>query len=183
VKLAEDENSLAQNKLLILYIMNKVNKALNEDELLRIVLSVTDMNYFYLKQFILDLLEMKYIINYEANGISLYEVTEDGKNVLELTENIIPGIKKLEVDSKFKENMINIKDEFAVVAEFVPEGKNEYFVTLKIVENNKSLVDITLLAGSREQANLIIDNWKNSAHIIYPKLFKMLVDNKEQGSA
>lgn len=174
MKLAEDSNSLAQNKLLVLYIMNKVNKPLNHDELLKLVLSITDMNYFYFQQFLLDLLENKYIVNYDSEGISLYAITEAGKVALQLTENIIPGILKLKVDSTFKDSLSDIQDELSVVAEFIPESENEYFVKCKLVENNKPLLEVTVFAGSRVQANAIVNNWQENANVLYPKIFEML---------
>lgn len=180
MKLADDNNSLAQNKLLILYILNKVNKPLNSDELLKLVLSITDMNYFYFQQFLLDLLENKYIANYSAENSTIYIITTEGKQALELTENMIPGILKLKVDSTFKDNLSDIQDELSVIAEFVPESENEYFVRCKLVENSKSLLDITLFAGSRTQANNIVDNWKQNADKIYPEIFKLLAEKDNQ---
>lgn len=180
MKLADDNNSLAQNKLLILYILNKVNKPLNSDELLKLVLSITDMNYFYFQQFLLDLLENKYIANYSSDNSTIYIITTEGKQALELTENMIPGILKLKVDSTFKDNLSDIQDEFSVIAEFVPESENEYFVKCKLVENSKPLLDITLFAGSRMQANNIVDNWKQNADKIYPEIFKLLVEKNNQ---
>lgn len=61
MKLASDNETLAENKVLILYILNKIDRPINNDELLQLVLSIEDMNYFYFQQFLLDLLENKYI--------------------------------------------------------------------------------------------------------------------------
>ena len=61
LKLAQDSEVLAKNKVLILYILNKINEPITNDSLLRLVLNVMDMNYFYFQQFLLDLLENKYI--------------------------------------------------------------------------------------------------------------------------
>ena len=181
MKLAEDSELLAQNKLLILYILNKVNKPLNSEELLKLVLSITDMNYFYFQQFLLDLQENKYIINYNSDNMSLYKITEEGIKTLELTGNIIPGILKLRVDSQFKDSLSEIKEEQSITAEFIPESENEYYVKCKLNENNKTLLDITLYAGSRNQANNIVNNWKKNANIIYPQIFNMLAgDNNSE---
>ena len=62
MKLTSDNETLAQNKVLILYILNTVNKPVNNAELLQLVLSITDMNYFYFQQFLLDRMENKYIL-------------------------------------------------------------------------------------------------------------------------
>ena len=61
MKLTSDNNTLAENKVLILYILNRLTEPINNDALMQLVLSIQDMNYFYFQQFLLDLLENKYI--------------------------------------------------------------------------------------------------------------------------
>lgn len=180
MKLADSDDSLVQNKLLILYILNKIDKPLNSDELLKLVLSITNMNYFYFQQFLLDLLEHKYIINFDENSNSLYIITDEGKQTLDLTKNMIPGILKLKVDNQFKDSLSRVKDEFAVVAEFTPENEREYSVRLKFVENNNNIFDLHMFAGSREQAKNMVDNWEKNANELYPKIFQLLIDRKDE---
>lgn len=177
MKLANNNEYLAENKVLILYILDKVGKPLNNEELLKLILSITDMNYFYFQQFLLDLISSKYIANYEYEGESMYSVTDAGKEVLELTKNLVPGIMKLKIDSGFKENLNIIKEEFSVTAEFIPESEKEYSVRCRIVENNKTLFEVTTFAGSREHAKQIVDNWKKNAQVIYPKILDILTAN------
>ena len=173
MKLSSDNETLAENKVLILYILNKVNKPLSNNALLKLVISITDMNYFYFQQFLLDLIENKYIITYKKEE-TLYEITDSGKEALELTQDIIPGILKFRIDSNFKENLDVIKDEFSITADFIPQSEKEYSVKCKLVENNKTLFEIQVFAGSHEQAKLITENWKNNASDIYPKLLEIL---------
>ena len=61
MKLTQDSETLAENKVLILYILDKLNKPIHTDSLLSLVLEVQEMNYFYFQQFLLDLLENQYI--------------------------------------------------------------------------------------------------------------------------
>ena len=46
------KEGLAENKVLILYILNNVKEALTNNNLYKIVLAVVDMNYFYFQQFL-----------------------------------------------------------------------------------------------------------------------------------
>ena len=57
VKLGADNETLAENKVLILYLLSIIDKPINNDSLYRLVLSIQDMNYFYFQQFLLDLIE------------------------------------------------------------------------------------------------------------------------------
>ena len=118
MKLNSDDQTLAESKILILYILNKVGKPISHNELLELVISISDMNYFYFQQFLLDLIEDNYVISLKKENDDIYELTEDGKNALDLTIDVIPGILKLRVDSKFTENFNTIKDEFSIVEEY-----------------------------------------------------------------
>lgn len=116
----------------------------------------------------------KYVIKYEKDEHTFYELTSDGKRVLDLTISIIPGIIKLRVDTNLKPCIDKIADELSVISDFTPDDNNGFFVDCKIVEKNKTVFSIRVLAGSREQAKFIVDNWKNNATKIYPKLLETL---------
>lgn len=177
MKLNSDDQTLAENKILLLYILSKVKKPISHNELLDLVLSIVDMNYFYFQQFLLDLLEDKYISTYKQENVDIYEITDEGKSAINLTINIIPGILKLQVDSKFKENLDTIKDKSSVFAEYTPLSEKEFSVRCKIVENNITIFDLQAHAGSREQAKKIVDNWNNNVTNIYPKILEILVED------
>ena len=92
MKLAEDNSTLAENKLLVLYILNKIGKPISQKALLELIVSITELNYFYFQQFLLDLIENNYVIEYEKDGEQLYKITIEGKRAIELTADMIPGI-------------------------------------------------------------------------------------------
>ncbi len=174
MKLSSDSETLAENKILILYILNKVGKSISNDSLLNLVLSVTDMNYFYFQQFLLDLLENKYIISYNNENVTLYEITDFGKETLLLTQDIIPGIIKLRIDSNFKNELNSFEDKHSVIAEYTPKSENNYTVTCKIIDNNDTIFEVKTFAGSREKAKQIVDNWNKDAEKMYPTILDIL---------
>ena len=180
MKLNSDEHSLAESKILLLYILSKINKPISHNELLELVTSIVDMNYFYFEQFLLDLLEDSYIFTYKKETAEIYEITEEGKNAIDLTIDIIPGILKLQVDSKFKENLDSVKDKFSISAEYTPISEKEFTVRCKIIENNISIFDLQAHAGSREQAKKIVENWNTNSTEIYPKLLEILIDTEKK---
>ena len=171
-----DHQKLADSKLLILYICKKIGKPVSYKELLELVISISDMNYFYFQQFLLDLLEDKFIIKYDQDNEEIIELTEDGKNALELTIDMLPGILKLKVDSEFKENFTKIKERYSVFAEYTPITETDFSVKCKIIENNVTVFNLEANAGSREQAKQIVNNWNNNATEIYPKILNILVN-------
>lgn len=176
MKLTSDNETLAENKVLILYILNKIDRPVNNDELLQLVLSVEDMNYFYFQQFLLDLLENKYIEKYKENDYTeqIYKITNSGRETLELTKDLIPGIIKLKIDSTIKGELQDIEEEVSIISEFTPEDDGGFIVTCKVVEHNKTIFQVSTFAASREQAKCISDNWKENAINIYPNMINLL---------
>ena len=179
MKLTSDNETLAENKVLILYILNKIGKPVSNDALLNLVLAVTDMNYFYFQQFLLDLLENGYIMNYYKDDHSFYDITAFGKETLALTQDIIPGIIKLRVDSNFKEEMESFENAHSVVDEYTPRSETYFDITCKIVERNETIFEVKTFAGSLEQAKKIVDNWNNHADEMYPAMLNILANSKK----
>ena len=52
MKITSDNETLAENKVLILYLLNQVHKPITNDNLYKLVLSAVEMNYFYYQQFL-----------------------------------------------------------------------------------------------------------------------------------
>ena len=174
MKLTSDDQTLAENKVLILYILDKVGKDISNNSLLNLVLAVTDMNYFYFQQFLLDLIENKYISSYEKDEHIFYNITEYGKETLNLTQDILPGIIKLRVDANFKEELENFENSHSIIAEYIPRSENYFDITCKIIERNETIFELKTFAGSKEQAKDIVNNWKERADEIYPTILKSL---------
>jgi len=175
VKLNEDNETLAINKVLILYILNKLNKPVTNTGLLKLVLSIDEINYFYFQQFLLDLLENRYLITYKKENSDVYEITEKGKETLNLTLSILPGILKLKVDTSLKESADKIEDEVSIIAEYMPEDEKNYTVTCKIIENGVTVFETKTYAPSPEIAKKITDNWNTKAVELYPKILGLLM--------
>ena len=172
--LSSDDNTLAEGKVIILYILNKIAKPVSNNALLNVVTTLTDMNYFYFQQFLLDLIDEKFIICYEQEGQSLYKLTPEGINTLNLIGDIIPGITKLRIDTNLKENLDEVEESLSITADFIPHSETEYSVKCRVTENNTTLFEVETFAGSREQAKKIVDNWLENATEIYPQILDIL---------
>ena len=146
LKLSSNKETLAESKIILLYLLNKIQKPVTNDVLLKLVTNITDINYFYFQQFLLDLIDSRYVASYvkEGDKETIYEITREGKEILELTQDIIPGIIKLKIDSNFKN------------------------------ENSNSIFEVKIFAGSRDTAKAICDNWNHRAIDIYPKIIELL---------
>lgn len=170
-------NSLVENKVLILYTLNSIGKDITDNALFKIISSINDINYFYFSELLVDLVESKLVGKYTKDEQIVFEITSEGKNSLDLTLDALPGLIKLKADSRLKQELVNIAEESSITAEYIPENENDYTVKCKIVENNRTVFELKTFAGSNEQAKRIADNWRKNANTIYPQILN-LIDKK-----
>ena len=170
--------TLAENKVLMLYILSCINGDITQDSLFKIISSINDINYFYFKQVLTDLMDSKLVGSYTKENEQVIKITSEGKNAYILTKDILPGIMKLKADNIFKKEFSDIEEKSSIIAEFTPKSENEYIIKCKIVENNETIFEVKTFAGTRDRAKRIVDNWNKNANSIYPKILNMLLDNK-----
>lgn len=176
----KNKEKLAENKLMILYLLEKANCTLNNLQIQRLLYDVEDFNYYYFQHIITELVNQDYVANYKQGDEWLYEITTQGKEVLKLTSDILPGIVKHKLDVIIKEQLSKVQNEVAVTAEYIPENDDEFITSLKITETHKVLFELNIYCASKAQAKLIADNWKIHAAEIYPEIIELLTKEAEE---
>ncbi len=171
--------TLAENKVLILYILIKLNREIKQDDLFQIITSINEINYFYFKQVLTDLIDSKLVGSYTKEKESVIKITTEGINAYTLTEDVLPGIIKLKADNTFEKEFHSIEQQASVIAEFIPRDENNYTIKCKIVEKNETIFEVKTFAGTRDMAKKIVDNWNKNANIIYPNILNLLLEDKK----
>lgn len=177
MKFNSENTALAENKVLILYILEQINGDIIEDGLFKIISSINNVNYFYFKQILTDLIDSKLVGIFTKDEEPLLKITSEGKNALSLTKEVLPGILKLKADNIFKKELLSIEEESSIIAEYTPKSENDYTIKCKIVENNETIFEVKTYAGSRDRAKKIVDNWNKNAQDIYPKMLNLLLND------
>ena len=178
----DNATTLAENKVLILYILNQIQNGIIEDGLYKIISSINNVNYFYFKEVLTDLLDSKLVGKFtkDEEEDSVLKITSEGINALSLTIDVLPGILKLKADNVFKEEFSSIADETSIISEFTPRSENDYTIRCKIIENNETIFEVKTFAGSRDRAKKIVDNWNKNASKIYPKILDILLEGNDE---
>ena len=169
---------LAENKVLILYLLNKLTDGIKSDNLYKIVSSTNNINYFYFQELLTDLIDTNLVGSFTKEDDTFIKITSDGQNSLSLTKSLLPGILKLKADHVFKDEVSCIAEESSIITEYIPTDENNYTVKCKIVEKTETIFEISTFAGSRDRAKQISDNWKNNANVIYPKILELLLNGE-----
>lgn len=179
---SNNTTTLAENKVLILYILDRIDKEIKQDDLFQIITSINEINYFYFKQLLTDLIDSKLVGTYTKEEEPVVRITSDGKNAFVLTKDVLPGIMKLKADNIFEKEFHTIEQASSITAEFIPKNENSYTIKCKIVEDNETIFEVKTFAGSRDRAKRIVDNWNKNANTIYPKILNILLDDRQNNS-
>lgn len=168
------KEKLAENKLIILYLLQKANCTLTNLQILRLLYDFEGFNYYYFQHVLSELVSQSYVANYQQGEEWVYEITAEGKEVLELTGHLLPGIMKHKLDLIIQDLLQVVQNEVAVTAEYIPENDKEYITRCKITEAHKTLFELGIYCVSQDQAKVIAENWKKYANEFYPEMIKML---------
>ncbi len=172
---SDNTTTLAENKVLILYILIRINNDIKQDDLFKILTNINDMNYFYFKQILIDLIDSKLVGSHTKEKEQFIRITTQGRNAYDLTKDVLPGLLKLKADNTFEKEFSLIEEEASIIAEFIPINESNYTIKCKIVENNETIFEVKTFAGSRDRAKRIVDNWNKNAKEIYPEILNLLL--------
>lgn len=171
----EDSNELVQHKLLILYILEKVEMPMTNTEITQFILENNYMNYFLVQQFLGELVNSKFVEFSTKDGNEYYHLSNAGKDTLRYFNDRIPTELKEDIDKSYKEKQIEMIKETQVVGNFYKKNDSEYIVNLKVIEKDIVLLNLSLNVVSSKQAKLICNNWKQNPEMIYKNIFDLLI--------
>lgn len=100
---------LADNKLLLLYIFNRIKYPVSNLKITQIILENGFMNYFTFQQYLSDLVNSNFLDMTEKEGKQRIFITELGIEVLNMFENRLTSIKKEKADKYLNSNHDLIK--------------------------------------------------------------------------
>ena len=172
------ENSseeLAYHKLLILYILDKINMDLTNSQITQVVLETEMMNYFPLQQFLSQLMESKFLTTYKESDREYYSLTQKGLEILEYFLSRISEDVTKKIDEYISLNKKNLLSDTEVKSSFIQQNDNEFIVNLKVIENQSNLIDLNLNVSSEKQAQKICNNWKRNASYMYAEIIDLLI--------
>ena len=171
-------NSAFHVKVMLCFILNKINRTVTEKQLYEIVLDSEIINYFYYAEAITELVENG-AISREINGDETYIIlNEKGKFGSEYFNSYIPEFfhKKLlkSAYSLFSRLAYENETDFDIT-----QTDNGYEINCTIKDISYDLMRITLYAPDVEQANVIKENILKSPTKFYQKVIEFALDNSE----
>lgn len=166
---------VAENKLLILYLIKNVNFELTNSQIAKLLIKIKEINYFLLQEYISQLVNDNYIKCHIESNQRLYTITESGNQALSYFKTMIRASLRKSIDNAIEENLTALRTEVQVSADYTPINENEYTVFCRISEGPTCLIELNLYAGTKQQAKSICRNWEKNSQEIYSEIIKLLI--------
>lgn len=165
-------------KLIILYILSRVNFPLTNAQLTAFILEKEYTNYFNIQRAISELIDDSFIETKTIRNSTLYRIMENGKETLLLFDNLISSGIKEDIEAYLALNKYELQEEVSSQAELYQMKKGEYAAHLKVIERDTSIIDLTLVVTTEEEAIRLCNNWREKSSDIYAFLMSSLLENK-----
>jgi len=161
-------------KLMILYMLNKVNFPLTKSQISDYMLDRGYTNFYTLQQVFAELTEAGLITLQTLHNRTSLFLTKEGKETLHFFENRISEIIRTDMNQYFRDNKMKLRNELSITGEYYKSTTGEYEAHLQAKEKGISLVQITLSVPEEETASAICDHWQNKNQDIYRFLIEQL---------
>ena len=164
-----------ENKLLILYLIDKMDLPLSRSQITDYIIQAEFMDYYTLQQALGDMVEGNYLDAAADNNTTRYNLTDEGLQTLEYFEKHIPPSIRAKINQYIKENRKDIKRSFENTATFFPNAENdEFLVKCGVYEESRVLMELSISVDTRDQARIIQNNWKSNAKTLYGDIIRIL---------
>lgn len=162
-------------KLIILYMLDKVDFPLTNSQISDFVLDKGYTDYFKLQQTLSELSDGGLIQKEATHNRTLYHLTEDGEETIRLFCNKISKPIQDEIDQFLQEKQYDLKNEVSVKADYKKNANEEYSVKCQVFENQEPLIELTLSVPTEKEAAAIALNWQKKNQTIYAWVMAQLL--------
>ena len=168
------DNRLTLYKLIILFMLDRVDFPLTTSQLSQFILDKGYTDFFSFHQAVSELEDAGFVRAEQIRNTTQFHLNSEGKEALDLFEYKISDAIKDDVYSYFAEEKINLRNEVEVYATYYPAKRQEYMVQCTILERNETMLDIKLNVPTLDMANMICDTWQDKSNDIYEYLVGQL---------
>lgn len=162
-------------KLIILYMLNKVDFPLTTSQISEFVLDEGYTTYFKLQEALSELVQSGLILTETTHNRTLYHLTESGAETIHYFGGKISEAIRKDIDDFLKEKQYDLKEEASVKSDYYLTTNKEYEVRCQIVENGASLIDLKLIVPTEKEAEAIASRWNTKSQEIYASLLASLL--------
>lgn len=176
---APEFNSVHGVKVLLCFLLNRLNRDITEEQLYEIVLDSGVINYFYYTEALDVLLKNQSVKRTERDGKTYIVLEEKGRLGADYFNDTIPYYFRKQLLKTAMYYFARLDRESRADMEIIPTSNGcEVNCTLKDV--NFDIMRLTLYAPDEEQAKLIRDKIMLDPNEFYRKVIGFALENEEE---
>lgn len=168
-------DALTLYKLIILFILDKVDFPLSNAQLSNFILGKEYTNYFNIQQAINELEATGLIKGETVRNRSLLRITPAGTQTLSFFGNEISPAIKSDILDFLKSNRYSLREEVSTQADYYKVKTGDFMARCYVVEKESKLVEIQLSVPTEQAAQVVCKHWKDKSAEIYEYLMAKLL--------
>lgn len=167
-----------QDKLIVLYVLDKMELPLAEDSLLSICSSANDWMPYINCKHVLELLSEVGLIHKNVLQKVIYTITPEGRACLANFYTKIPISRRDEITEFVRQQRLSYKKKQELFRDYFKNQDGTYTVHVRICEMGATspMLDLSINVDSRSSAKYVYNTWEEKAAKIYELLYDNLFD-------
>ncbi|MCI5698979.1 MAG: DUF4364 family protein [Lachnospiraceae bacterium] len=162
-------------KLMILYMLEKVNFPLTNNQITGFILDQGYTDYFHVQQAISELVESNLITTETIRNASYLKTTEEGARTLSYFKNDISNQIREDIDHFLKENAFELRNEVSTLSDYDRTPEGDYCVRCRVREGNSILIELNFTVPTEEEAKAVCRHWPEKSQKLYMHILETLL--------
>ncbi|MDD3337884.1 MAG: DUF4364 family protein [Lachnospiraceae bacterium] len=162
-------------KLIILYMLRKVNFPLTNAQITEFIVDQGYTDYFHVQEAISDLVTSNLITVETIRNTSQYQATQEGEQTLEYFCSSISDSIRHDIDVFLSENAFELRNEVSTIADYDRTPNGDYAVRCRVKEGNATIIDLTVTVPTEDEAISMCNHWPIKSQEIYMTVISSLL--------
>lgn len=168
---------ISQNKLIVLFVFDKMESPLSERTLLDMCTSSNDwLNYMDCRTLLQKLLSDGFLCEIPGDDDPLYTITPEGRESLANFYIKIPHSVREDISRFVKTNGAKFRMRQECKADYYQNKDGTYTVFLRILAPVQPLLELKFVVPDKKTANRIYKKWEDKASELYSVVYETLAD-------
>ena len=169
---------VTKSKLTILYYIHAVKVDITREQLYRVMVDNDVMSYFDYQSCMHELEEDTFIAAVPRAFGQAYRVSVRGADVLEQFVESLPVSLRERLDLYAREHREEMLLQTQIVSDMEELPSGGYLVRLRALEQNASVMELSLRVATRDMAQRMRANWERDSEPLYAYLLSALLKSE-----
>ena len=162
-------------KLMILYMLNKLDCQLTNTQLADFFIENHYTDYFIIQSTLSDLVSSGFVEMMQMRNTTYYSITPDGYTSLSYFKNQIPAVAIEDINKFLEEHKYALKNEVGTQTNYYKHSNGDFIANCRVNEGKSLLFEINLSVPSEEEAKKVCSNFRGCSEDIYSCIVRNLL--------